>query len=49
MDFHPVVKRIAQAIERELTTVIPYLSAYANTDFKSVSAKDGHSHIDRRC
>jgi translation initiation factor 2B subunit (eIF-2B alpha/beta/delta family) len=36
VDFHPVVKRIAQAIERELTTVIPYLSAYANTDFKSV-------------
>ena len=39
VDFEPVVKRLAQAIERELGTVIPYLSAYRNTDFKWVEAK----------
>jgi len=39
VDFSPVVSRIAQAIERELTTAIPYLSAFGNTDFNSVKPK----------
>jgi len=39
VDFTPIVKRLAKAIEDGLISVTPYLSAYSNTDFRGLETR----------
>ena len=46
IDFHPVVDRLVESIEEELGTVVPYLTNYGNTGYKSVKAIVEHPVLD---
>ena len=39
IDFQGVIDRVVGGLKAELSTVIPWLSGYSNTDFKNVEAK----------